>query len=132
MAPAHRESTMQHLLPYTTVLTYGARATYASVKAADARAGVDARDLSNAELVDRLALAPLAHQPGTAWEYSRSVDVLGRVVEVISGKSLGGFFADRIFRPLAMKDSGFFVPQAQQGRLAQAFPIDPATGDKIA
>jgi CubicO group peptidase (beta-lactamase class C family) len=58
--------------------------------------------------------------------------LLGRVVEVISGKSLGGFFADRIFRPLGMKDSGFSVPQAQQGRLAQAFPIDPATGDKIA
>jgi len=132
LAPAQREITIHDLLRHTSGFTYGGRTTNLTVKEAYAREGVDARDLTNAELVDRLAKVPLAHQPGTAWEYSRSVDVLGRVVEVISGKSLGGFFADRIFRPLGMKDSGFSVPQAQQGRLAQAFPIDPATGDKIA
>jgi len=132
LVPAQREITIHDLLRHTSGFTYGGRTTNLTVKEAYAREGVDARDLTNAELVDRLAKVPLAHQPGTAWEYSRSVDVLGRVVEVISGKSLGGFFADRIFRPLGMKDSGFSVPQAQQGRLAQAFPIDPATGDKIA
>ena len=132
LVPAQREITIHDLLRHTSGFTYGGRTTNLTVKEAYAREGVDARDLTNAELVDRLAKVPLAHQPGTAWEYSRSVDVLGRVVEVISGKSLGGFFADRILRPLGMKDSGFSVPQAQQGRLAQAFPIDPATGDKIA
>jgi CubicO group peptidase (beta-lactamase class C family) len=132
LMPAQREITIHDLLRHTSGFTYGGRTTNLTVKEAYAREGVDARDLTNAELVDRLAKVPLAHQPGTAWEYSRSVDVLGRVVEVISGKSLGGFFADRIFRPLGMKDSGFSVPLAQQGRLAQAFPIDPATGDKIA
>ncbi len=132
LVPAQREITIHDLLRHTSGFTYGGRTTNLTVKEAYAREGVDARDLTNAELVDRLAKVPLAHQPGTAWEYSRSVDVLGRVVEVISGKSLGAFFADRIFRPLGMKDSGFSVPQAQQGRLAQAFPIDPATGDKIA
>ena len=132
LMPAQREITIHDLLRHTSGFTYGGRTTNLTVKEAYAREGVDARDLTNAELVDRLAKVPLAHQPGTAWEYSRSVDVLGRVVEVISGKSLGAFFADRIFRPLGMKDSGFSVPQAQQGRLAQAFPIDPATGDKIA
>ena len=132
LMPAQREITIHDLLRHTSGFTYGGRTTNLTVKEAYAREGVDARDLTNAELVDRLAKVPLAHQPGTAWEYSRSVDVLGRVVEVISGKSLGGFFADRIFRPLGMKDSGFSVPQAHQGRLAQAFPIDPATGDKIA
>jgi len=132
LVPAQREITIHDLLRHTSGFTYGGRTTNLTVKEAYAREGVDARDLTNAELVDRFAKVPLAHQPGTAWEYSRSVDVLGRVVEVISGKSLGGFFADRIFRPLGMKDSGFSVPQAQQGRLAQAFPIDPATGDKIA
>lgn len=132
LMPAQREITIHDLLRHTSGFTYGGRTTNLTVKEAYAREGVDARDLTNAELVDRLAKVPLAHQPGTAWEYSRSVDVLGRVVEVISGKSLGGFFADRIFRPLGLKDSGFSVPQAQQGRLAQAFPIDPATGDKIA
>jgi CubicO group peptidase (beta-lactamase class C family) len=131
LVPAQREITIQDLLRHTSGFAYGARTTNAAVKEAYARAGVDSRDLSNAELVDRLATVPLAHQPGAAWEYSRSVDVLGRVVEVISGKSLGAFFAERIFRPLAMKDSGFFVPKAQLGRVAQALPIDPATGEKI-
>ena len=131
LVPAQREITIQDLLRHTSGFTYGARTTNAAVKEAYARAGVDSRDLSNAELVDRLATVPLAHQPGAAWEYSRSVDVLGRLVEVISGKSLGAFFAERIFRPLAMKDSGFFVPKAQLGRVAQALPIDPATGEKI-
>ena len=131
LVPAQREITIQDLLRHTSGFTYGARTTNAAMKEAYARAGVDSRDLSNAELVDRLATVPLAHQPGAAWEYSRSVDVLGRLVEVISGKSLGAFFAERIFRPLAMKDSGFFVPKAQLGRVAQALPIDPATGEKI-
>jgi CubicO group peptidase (beta-lactamase class C family) len=131
LVPAQREITIQDLLRHTSGFTYGARTTNAAVKEAYARAGVDSRDLSNAELVDRLASVPLAHQPGAAWEYSRSVDVLGRLVEVISGKSLGALFAERIFRPLAMKDSGFFVPKAQLGRVAQALPIDPATGEKI-
>ena len=132
LVPAQREITIQDLLRHTSGFTYGNRTTNATVKEAYAREGVDARDLTNAELVDRLAKVPLAHQPGAAWEYSRSVDVQGRVVEVISGKSLGAFFADRIFRPLGMKDSGFSVPKAQQGRLAQGFAVDPATGDKIA
>ena len=131
LVPAQRDITIQDLLRHTSGFTYGARTTNAAVKEAYARAGVDSRDLSNAELVDRLATVPLAHQPGAAWEYSRSVDVLGRLVEVISGKSLGAFFSERIFRPLAMKDSGFFVPRAQLGRVAQALPIDPATGEKI-
>ncbi|HXA96890.1 MAG TPA: serine hydrolase domain-containing protein [Candidatus Dormibacteraeota bacterium] len=132
LQPARREITIQDLLRHTSGFTYGGRTTNAMVKEAYAKAGVDARDLTNAELVQRLATVPLAHQPGTAWEYSRSVDVLGRVVEVISGKSLGGFFAERIFTPLAMKDSGFFVAKDKLARVAQAFPVDPATGEKIA
>jgi CubicO group peptidase (beta-lactamase class C family) len=131
LVPAQREITIQDLLRHTSGFAYGRRTTNATVKAAYARAGVDARELSNAELVDRLAGVPLAHQPGAAWEYSHSTDVLGRVVEVISGRSLGAFFAERIFRPLAMKDSGFFVPQERLGRLAQSLPVDPATGEKI-
>jgi len=130
LVPARREITIQDLLRHTSGFTYGSRTTNAMVRDAYAAARVDARDLTNAELVERLATVPLVHQPGTAWEYGRSTDVLGRLVEVISGKSLGAFFADRIFRPLAMKDAGFSVPPDQQGRLAQPFAIDPATGEK--
>ena len=131
LVPARREITIQDLLRHTSGITYGGRTTNATVKEAYARAGVDARDLTNAELVDRLATVPLVHQPGASWEYSRSTDVLGRVVEVISGVSLGRFLGDRIFAPLAMKDSGFFVPKEKLDRVAQPFAVDPANGEKI-
>jgi CubicO group peptidase (beta-lactamase class C family) len=131
LVPARREITIQDLLRHTSGFTYGGRTTNAMVKEAYAKAGVDARDLTNAQLVERLATVPLVHQPGTAWEYSRSTDVLGRLVEVVSGKSLGKFLAERIFTPLAMKDSGFYVPRDRLARVAQPFAVDPATGDKI-
>jgi CubicO group peptidase (beta-lactamase class C family) len=131
LTPTQREITIQDLLRHTSGLAYGSRTRNARVKEAYAKEGVDARDLTNAELVDRLARVPLSNQPGAAWEYSRSTDVLGRLVEVISGKPLGKFFEERIFTPLAMKDSGFFVAKGKLGRVAQPFAIDPATGDKI-
>jgi CubicO group peptidase (beta-lactamase class C family) len=86
------------------------------------------RDLTAAEEVERLSKAPLAHQPGRVWEYGLSTDLLGRVVEAASGKRLGEFLEARLFKPLQMADTGFFVPKDRAGRLAQAFPNDPATG----
>jgi CubicO group peptidase (beta-lactamase class C family) len=71
-----------------------------------------------AEAVKRLATAPLNHQPGTTFHYGLSIDVLGRLVEVISGKPLDQFFEERIFRPLGMKDTAFFVPEEKWNRLA--------------
>jgi CubicO group peptidase (beta-lactamase class C family) len=131
LVPTTREMTIQDLLRHTSGLAYGSRTANAYVKGMYRKEGVDARDLTNAELVERLARVPLAHQPGTAWEYSRSTDVLGRLVEVIAGVPLGRFFEERIFVPLKMTDSGFFVPPAKHGRLAQPFATDPTTGDKI-
>jgi CubicO group peptidase (beta-lactamase class C family) len=71
-----------------------------------------------AEAVKRLASAPLNHQPGTTFHYGFSIDVLGRLVEVVSSKRLDEFFEERIFRPLGMKDSAFFVPEEKWSRLA--------------
>jgi CubicO group peptidase (beta-lactamase class C family) len=71
-----------------------------------------------AEAVKRLATAPLNHQPGTVFHYGLSIDVLGRLVEVLSGKPLDQFLEERIFRPLEMKDTAFFVPEEKWGRLA--------------
>jgi CubicO group peptidase (beta-lactamase class C family) len=65
------------------------------------------------------------------WEYSLSTDVLGRVVEAISGMTLGQFLQERLFSPLKMSDSGFFVPKDKLARLAQPSPADPATGNPI-
>ena len=88
----------------------------------------DVRDMAPAEQVSRLATIPLLRQPGTAWEYSLSTDVLGRVIEAASGKRLGDFMAERIFRPLGMNDTAFYVPETKMNRLAASFDKDPATG----
>jgi len=72
--------------------------------------------------LERLGKAPLAHQPGTVWEYSFASDVLGRVVEAASGMRLAQFLQQRLFEPLKMTDSGFWVPAEKMGRLAQPFP----------
>jgi len=90
------------------------------------------RDVTPAEQLERLAKVPLAHQPGSAWEYSLSTDVLGRVVEAVSGTSLGKFLAERVFAPLKMTDNR--LPGAEgQGRSPGAAVSRPtrATGKPI-
>jgi CubicO group peptidase (beta-lactamase class C family) len=82
-------------------------------------------DFPLSEFAKRLAQAPLVHQPGTIWDYSYSMDVLGRLVEVVSGQPLDQFFADRIFKPLRMDDTGFYVPQPKLGRLATLYNPSP-------
>ncbi len=78
-----------------------------------------------------LAKLPLAFQPGTRWEYSRSTDVLGRLVEVLSGETLGDFLERHILKPLGMDDSRFSVPEAEQARLAEGFVTDPESGADV-
>jgi CubicO group peptidase (beta-lactamase class C family) len=85
-------------------------------------------DEALAEKVRRLAGLPLAHQPGAGWTYGMSIDVLGRLVEGISGQPFDVFLKERIFDPLAMVDTGFYVPSAQLGRLATLYTVG-ATGD---
>jgi len=74
---------------------------------------------SLAEIVAAIAHLPLLHQPGEVWEYSFSIDVLGRIVEVVSGKELDAFVAERITRPLKMNDTGYYVNATQAARLAR-------------
>jgi CubicO group peptidase (beta-lactamase class C family) len=134
--PADREMTVQDLLRHTAGLAYGEITANAPVKEAYGKAGLylsgvrdyDARDLTPAEEVERLAKAPLAHQPGTVWEYSMASDLLGRVVEAASGKRLADFLDERLFKPLKMQDTGFWVPAAKMGRLAQPLAADAASG----
>jgi CubicO group peptidase (beta-lactamase class C family) len=111
---------------HTAGFAYGEITGDAQVRQAYARAGLfrpevdyDARDLTPEEEVENLAKAPLIHQPGTTWEYGLAVDVLGRVVEKASGMRLEDFLAERLLKPLGMKDTGFYVPKEQIGRLAQ-------------
>jgi len=91
---------------------YGVFTSHNGVKEAYAKEGVDWYGMTGAEQIDRLAKVPLAHQPGSAWEYSLSTDVLGRVVEAVTGRTLGEFFQERIFAPLKMTDTAFLIPGA--------------------
>lgn len=115
--PARREPTVRDLLRHTGGLTYGYFGN-TPVDAAYVKAEVLKRDSSLADLTRKLARLPLAYQPGSAWRYSVSADVLGRLVEVVSGKSFDAFLTERIFRPLDMRDTGFFVPSNKVDRFS--------------
>jgi CubicO group peptidase (beta-lactamase class C family) len=127
--PAEREMTIQDLLRHTSGIVYGQNTGNARVKELYAKEKVDWNDVTPAEQIDRLSKVPLAHQPGTVWEYSLSTDVLGRVIEAVTGAPLGQFFEQRIFVPLKMTDTAFLVPNGKAARLAQPFAKDPASGN---
>ena len=89
------------------------------------------RDLTPSDEIARLAKVPLAHQPGTTWEYGLSTDVLGRVIEKVSGQRLAEFLEGRLFKPLGMVDTGFYLPKSNMNRFAHPLPMDPATSTPI-
>jgi CubicO group peptidase (beta-lactamase class C family) len=120
--------TVQDLLRHTSGLTYAAFGD-SPVQMLWRDANLQAEDQSNEELVGKLANLPLMFEPGTTWEYSMSTDVLGRVVEVVSGQSLAAFIAERITDPLGMEDTAFSVPGDKAARVAEPL-IDKATGKK--
>jgi CubicO group peptidase (beta-lactamase class C family) len=126
--PVRREMTIQDLLRHTSGLTYGIFGTGLVKKAyLDAKVWEDYP--SNPEFVDRLAKLPLMHQPGATWEYSHSTDVLGRVIEVVSGRTLGEFFTVRILGPLGMRDTAFYVADpAKHARIVEPFANDRSIG----
>jgi CubicO group peptidase (beta-lactamase class C family) len=130
LVPAQREITVQDLLRHTAGLAYANLTQNTLVKEAYTKAGVDEdpRGLTPTEEVERMSKAPLAHEPGTVREYSLASDVLGRVVEAASGKRLSDFLDERLFKPLAMHDTAFYVPSDKVGRLAEALPVDASTG----
>ncbi len=140
--PVDREMTIRDLFLHTAGLTYDWTATH-PVDQLYAKRGVMKRDRRNpgdssettADMVDRLAEIPLLYSPGTRWEYSVATDVLGRLVEIISGKTLDRFFAERIFAPLGMVDTGFVLSSEQAPRMVAGYygvqgkallEIDPA------
>jgi len=138
MVPAERAMTVQDLLRHTSGLAYGEITQNAPVKDGLERAGAyrkdldyEARGLTPKEEVERLAGVPLAFQPGTTWNYSLSVDVLGRVVEAASGKRLGEFLEERLFRSLRMNDTAFYVPAAKTARLAEPLEKDRFSGQPV-
>ncbi|KAF3997886.1 serine hydrolase domain-containing protein [Glaciimonas immobilis] len=136
IVPANRAITVQDLLRHTSGIAYAELTRNPIIKAAYIDAGVyeekgtdyDHRKVTPQQEVTGIAKAPLSTQPGSTWEYSMSVDILGRVVEAASGKMLDVYLKERLFSPLKMVDTGFQVPQKDIGRMAQPLSIDPATG----
>ena len=118
--PADREVTIRDLLRHTSGLTYGFWGT-SMVDKLYLEKEIFGRDDTIEQTVAKLGTIPLKHQPGTVWEYSVSTDVLGRLVEVLSGQRFDDFLRDRIFGPLKMTDTGFFVPPEKLERLCAVY-----------
>ena len=127
-----KPATVQDLLRHTAGLTYEFLGNSAAQKAyRAAKIGMGLRDASNAEFAKTLAAQPLQFEPGTVWEYSRATDVLGALVEVISGQALGNFLSEQIFKPLKMLETGFSVPPDKNHRIAEPFTKDPDGGIQL-
>lgn len=128
--PALREPTVHDLLRHTAGFTYeflgqsAVQRQYAALDIAD-------RSRSNLAFCEVLAGIPLAYQPGSCWAYSRATDVLGALLEVVTGQTLGRLLRERILGPLGMKDTGFSLPPAQWSRLAEPFAQCPETGQAV-
>ncbi len=130
LEPTWRDMTVHDLLRHTSGLTYeflGDSPVQQQYKAAD----IASRERSNRDFCKVLAALPLQRQPGAAWQYSRSTDVLGAVLEVVTGQSLGELLEQRIFGPLGMQDTAFHVPPDKQHRIAEPLAVDPDTGKPV-
>ncbi|HEX8024356.1 serine hydrolase domain-containing protein [Mucilaginibacter sp.] len=125
--PAKREITIRDLLTHTSGIEY-AQIGSPKMKAIYAKAGIPAGFVADkillADAINKLGKLPLLHQPGERWTYGMNIDVLGYLVEKVSGKSLDQFFKERIFTPLGMNDTYFYIPAAKQNRLVAAYTFD--------
>jgi CubicO group peptidase (beta-lactamase class C family) len=128
LVPAERPITVQDLMRHASGLTYGFFGD-TPVKRAYQRAHLEAGDPDLASFVDRLAKQPLGYQPGTTWDYSYAIDVVGRIVEIVSGQSLYDYEKAHVLDPLGMPDTGFGVADtARQDRIAEPFADDRNIG----
>lgn len=123
-----RAMTVQDLLRHTSGLVYGPFGT-SLVHQQYNQANLFDNGQTLAEFVTKLSRLPLAHQPGSTWEYGMSVDVLGRIVEVVSGTPFDQFLEQRITKPLGMRDTAFYASPEQMARMVQ-MQVDPATGKR--
>lgn len=125
--PVKRELTIRHLLTHTSGLGYpqiGSKEANAIYAKYQIPSGIGTPNASLADAVDRLAKLPLLHQPGDRWTYSLGIDVLGRLIEVVSGQTLDQFLRARIFDPLGMNDTFFYLPAAKGNRLTTLYTED--------
>lgn len=124
--PVNRQMTIEDLMRHTAGLSYGRgdKALYARYPFSS---DVASTKWTGREFLDQLAALPLHYQPGSMWEYSLGLDVLGLVVEAVTGMPLAKYLDEKLFRPLQMRDTVFTVPAGQVARYAKALALDPLT-----
>jgi CubicO group peptidase (beta-lactamase class C family) len=130
LVPPRRPITIQDLLRHTSGIAYEHTGN-GLVQQLYQQSRVRSRKISNAEHAALVASLPLMCQPGAEWNYSRSTDILGRLIEVVSGKTLGAFLTERILAPLQMAETAFHTGPENADRLAEPFPVDPWSGEKV-
>jgi CubicO group peptidase (beta-lactamase class C family) len=130
LVPLKRPITIQDLLRHTSGITYEHTGN-GLVQQLYQQSRVRSRKISNAEHAAFVASLPLMCQPGIEWNYSRSTDILGRLIEVVSGKTLGAFLTERILAPLQMAETAFHTGPENADRLAEPFPVDPWSSEKV-
>lgn len=123
LVDTERDITVADLLRHTAGLTYGSSGNR-ELDRQFREAEILSPESTVAQMAEKLGKIPLAYQPGKGWQYSVSIDVLGRIVEVASGKSFDEFLQERLFKPLDMKDTGFYVPESKHDRFAQVYMSD--------
>ncbi len=129
LEPQQQPIRIHDLFRHTSGITYGGRSDGSSPIAALWPSGGTAQNMGrSAEFAEAIAKLPLVYQPGTVFEYGLSFDVLGAVVEKITGKSLGGHLAETLWNPLKMTDTGFRLSDAQRARVARPFATNPLDG----
>jgi CubicO group peptidase (beta-lactamase class C family) len=130
LVPLQRPITIQDLLRHTSGITYDHTGN-GLVQQLYRQSRLRSRKIRNAEHAAVVGSLPLMCQPGAEWNYSRSTDILGRIIELVSGKSLGAFLTERILAPLQMAETAFYTGQENAGRLAEPLPADPWTDEKV-
>ena len=130
LVPLKRPMTVQDLLRHTSGITYDHTGN-GLVQQLYQQSRLRSRKISNAEHAALVASLPLMCQPGAEWNYSRSTDILGRIIEVVSGKSLSAFLTESILAPLQMAETAFHTGEENAARLAEPFPTDPWSGEKV-
>lgn len=141
VVPALRSITIKDLLNMQSGLVYPGVADMAEIAAAELFKEVDEKmgtdeEMTTLEIAERIGELPLSFQPGTHWKYGTSADILGAVIEVAAGKTLGEFLEERFFEPLGMKDTGFYVPDEKKDRMSKVYedgekPLQEYNGDHL-
>ena len=121
VVPANGPITIRHLMTHTAGISYDATGTPAEAAYTEARASYEVEDLTSEQVIDKIADLPLLFHPGEHWHYGLSIDVIGRLVEVVSGKRFGEYLKEELFAPLGMADTGFMVAPEDVGRVASLY-----------